>query len=322
MRLVFDRESSDVLRMVSFLLTILVVVLHSYANSSFLQVLITGAVTRCAVPSFFILSGLFLFKDYEPTNSWAVSKIMTRIRTLLMPYVFWSVAYSMPHLLELSKGSVRFCVEVLGIIGVGPYYAGHMWYIKMLFLFCFVALPIGLFVRMKSTWIIILMFIVILYCFSDKSLYWGGYLWIMLGGVWASNYKKVIELFKSKRTFFVAVFVFISSCVLCAFDLRSSGGGGRLVRVSEMFIILTTMPIAYFVIDRFVSTSFFEFGKPLLPSAFFIYCFHPIVYQMIRPGEYMVWYLRVLLNITICVVLYFLLQRCARRLLEVATGGR
>lgn len=99
---VLTKEESQRLNILKYISIILVVYLHSYAtNVNFadgtnalslplwllsLEELISQVIARCAVPMFFLISSILLFKiqrNYKKT-------ISDKIRTLLIPYLIWN----------------------------------------------------------------------------------------------------------------------------------------------------------------------------------------------------------------------------------------
>ena len=55
---------------------------------------ITNLITELsfiALPFFFLISGLFFYKDFQPTLAVYGVKLRTRLRTLLVPYLFWNI---------------------------------------------------------------------------------------------------------------------------------------------------------------------------------------------------------------------------------------
>lgn len=88
---------------ISFLLSILVLFIHSYfapdvADNSFISVVnhkvsyfFSYSITRFAVPMFFMLSGISFFKDYD--NKKYFKKIKSRLFTLVIPYLLWNTIW-------------------------------------------------------------------------------------------------------------------------------------------------------------------------------------------------------------------------------------
>lgn len=92
---------SEKIKIFSFLLTILIVVLHvNMANLctggiSFLQQVMTAEVTRIAVPLFYLISGFLFFINYQNTWSDYRRKLSSRTRSLLVPYVLFLLCGSL-----------------------------------------------------------------------------------------------------------------------------------------------------------------------------------------------------------------------------------
>lgn len=88
--------------LLSYVLAVLVFMIHisslynyteHIGNDKFLQPFewFVMAISRCAVPTFFILSGAVFFRDYK--NTFFFSKLKSRVRTLLIPYLSWNTIW-------------------------------------------------------------------------------------------------------------------------------------------------------------------------------------------------------------------------------------
>ena len=120
-----DRASSERLNLLRFPLIVGVVYLHASAAevglstgavgvansgylSDFFRNLISDGVARTAVPLFFLMSGYFFFLGF----SWSVEnykkKIKSRIKTLLVPFLFWNIftlfLYALAQYLPATQG--------------------------------------------------------------------------------------------------------------------------------------------------------------------------------------------------------------------------
>jgi len=100
-----DKSLSEKIKIVSFFSILLVILLHSFNLDSgpipdsilfnkssvwFIEDLISFGFTRIAVPLFFILSGFLFFYNHNAGDS-LFNKIKKRFRTLLIPFLFWSL---------------------------------------------------------------------------------------------------------------------------------------------------------------------------------------------------------------------------------------
>ena len=90
---------SNKIKNISFVLTILVVILHAYnienniSIVSFIQTFISYGIATIAVPIFFMISGYLFFYKFEPSlNNW-IKKYKKRFKTLLVPFIIWCTGW-------------------------------------------------------------------------------------------------------------------------------------------------------------------------------------------------------------------------------------
>jgi surface polysaccharide O-acyltransferase-like enzyme len=94
------------LKVISFILMILVVLIHSqnigttllagnivleHGYSFYFQNIISNGICLIAVPLFFCISGYLFFLKFEGSYTEFNSKITKRVRTLVVPYLLWSI---------------------------------------------------------------------------------------------------------------------------------------------------------------------------------------------------------------------------------------
>lgn len=99
---------SNKLTNLSWLCALMVVLIHagSYAANlpgatlqtiygrnwaTILQLFFTEGICRAAVPLFFLMSGYLFFRGYEHSVGWYKNKILKRLRTNGIPYIFWGL---------------------------------------------------------------------------------------------------------------------------------------------------------------------------------------------------------------------------------------
>lgn len=97
---------SEKIRIISFFSMMLVVILHSQLMSISsgvilkVQQLVTGELTRIAVPMFFMISGYLFFQHIsKPLKTFFRYKIKKRLYSLFCPYLFWSIWGGLIYLL-------------------------------------------------------------------------------------------------------------------------------------------------------------------------------------------------------------------------------
>ena len=159
-------ESSTRLRLLNFPLIIGVVYIHSYSVSikfagvdlgpervnyltDFVRILLSQGLARIAVPLFFLMSGYFFFLGFSWSWRGVGQKIAARARTLLVPYLFWTIlvvvinclGQSIPAIRAYFSGSGTMVVDltaydlanvVLGLTRAPEAY--HFWFIRDLML--------------------------------------------------------------------------------------------------------------------------------------------------------------------------------------------
>lgn len=143
---------SKKLTVISFGLMVMVVVLHAhllgYATDglAFVQKVVTGEVTRVAVPLFFTISGFLFFRNYtRPGKAFFMKKIRKRFRSLFVPYVLFSflgfaftfcTALCFPNFVSGANRNIIDCdfsmiCFSLFLQPVGTY---QLWFIRDLFI--------------------------------------------------------------------------------------------------------------------------------------------------------------------------------------------
>ena len=96
-----DKYISYKIKNISFLLTILVVILHAYNlesnpdinTISFIQKFISYGIATIAVPIFFMISGFLFFYNFESSVENWIKKYKSRFKSLFIPYFIWCTSW-------------------------------------------------------------------------------------------------------------------------------------------------------------------------------------------------------------------------------------
>ena len=101
-----DISQFDIIRQLRFPMIVLVTFAHSYGHVAedfnlltsdwntyeFLKLLVSQTLVKVAVPVFFIMSGYLFFSNVKEWNLTVYkSKILRRVKTLLIPYLIWNL---------------------------------------------------------------------------------------------------------------------------------------------------------------------------------------------------------------------------------------
>ena len=153
---------------VSFILSILVLFIHSYfapniLNDSFISLFnhkfsffFSRSITGYAVPMFFMLSGLSFFKGYN--NKKYPTKIKSRIYTLVIPYLLWNTVWmlweifgSYSFISKFSAASATYPLTLESILKGILFYECNtpFWFVFDIIVFSFAAPLLFLIIRNK-----------------------------------------------------------------------------------------------------------------------------------------------------------------------------
>lgn len=140
-------ETSAKLANMGFLCACLVVFIHvPMARSTdpvawWFHFLTTGILCRIAVPFFFVASG-FLLARHARSPGWWKAENKKRLRTLLVPYLSWSLLYAACSVIQVATGHGHPTVNASGALRMGVLYLGldpfatpwlsPLWYVRNL----------------------------------------------------------------------------------------------------------------------------------------------------------------------------------------------
>jgi fucose 4-O-acetylase-like acetyltransferase len=161
-----DQESSLRLKLLRFPPMIGVIYIHSYDTvihystgslgtadlngvTNCIRILISEGIARAAVPLFFLMSGYLFFATFHASGQTYCKKIGSRLRSLLIPFLFWNlvvlvfmaVVQSIPAIQPYFTGTGKKIIEYGGydffyaFFGLQSYpIAYHFWFLRDLML--------------------------------------------------------------------------------------------------------------------------------------------------------------------------------------------
>jgi surface polysaccharide O-acyltransferase-like enzyme len=304
---------SDKLKAISFLLMVLVVFLHSYnlkikftlgtgliekGYNSFIQDLISQGITRIAVPFFFIISGYLFFLSFKNGSlPEFFSKYKKRSKTLLLPYLLWSIygilLYLVLQLIPFSKPFftneliIDYSVnQLLSRIFINPI-PYHLWFVRdLIVLIIFSPILYWLIKHVKFyvisflliTWIFQLNFII----FSNEALLFfalGAFLSIRKINIYKTRVNNLNFLF---CIIWVSLIVIKTSLVYINFENEWLI---RILAKSSILIGIISIWLIYDVIFKKIDISKTRYYK-LFQYTFFLYAFHEPVLTIFKKGFY------------------------------------
>ena len=206
-------KTSNKITNLNFLLTIFIVLLHSNCleyieNINNIYILIANHFINCivtvAVPTFFALSTILFYKDFSLSNF--KKKIIKRCKTLLIPYLIWSIVFLVYFIIltnlsfikpltmsiePIKYNFISFCKYILF-----AKYASGLWYIRELFILFLLSPIIYQLVKKLKKWNIIIIAIIIILNIYFSTSYFSFLYWLPLNFIFAyiTLNKNVFEL--------------------------------------------------------------------------------------------------------------------------------
>lgn len=321
-----------------------VVLIHSDFSSNFADispigetVMLWGSkfVAGCCVPVFFILSGFLFFNNVDHfTGTVYLSKLRSRIRSLLIPYILWNI---------IAAAIFVFKVRVLGFPGYdiivdnrinilnfikgfwnvkdGYPFEFAFWFILRLMIFV-VASPIA-WIMAYNRKVIIAIFILLL--IFNVNLY--GMEYFALGAALARN---GISGFHYNGKLIISLFFLMTLLMIPISDIEWAADRVQVIR--NLLGAMVFLTCSGYLVRRGILDN--KIGKSLVNSAFIIYAVHSLYPTVMRKflakifgidstGGCLLTYFSTWILLIICSwLVYLILHRFFPKALKLLTGGR
>ncbi len=355
-----DKISSERLDCLRFPLIAGVVFIHGYGApvgfsagavglaqthwlSTFIRDIISQGIARVAVPLFFLLSGYLFFLGFQWSWENYRNKLLSRCRTLLIPFLFWNclillllaVAQSLPAFQGYFPGSeapirtYHLYDYLNAIFGIDRFpVAYQFWFIRDLIVMVLLAPVIQVFLKTMPSGFFALLFTLWFFalwpCYVPSST---ACFFFYAGAFLATAKKRVFEI----DTFGNWIFYLYTVILLADVLMKNSGFHGYIHRIGLLFGIGTALYATKFALKSrqvkslllwATSCSFFVFAvhEPLLTLS------RKLAYQCLNPGRDMVivalYFFIPFFVITIAILAYVVLRNVSPKCLRIVTGGR
>lgn len=346
---------SQKIKNVSFLLMIMVVFLHSYNIDIkqsgkilhfekdlnwIIQNFISNGVTRIAVPLFFIISGyLFVYKsDLTKKDFW--NKIKKRIRTLLVPYLFWTLMGLLIYfvLQSFPQSQAFFTKELIKDYTFSkwinaifyepiPY---QLWFLRDLIIMVFLSPMIFYLVKKLNFIYLIAVFVFWILNFDSVILTSEALLFFSLGMYFGFKKPQIFEIKIKKGS--LLIFLWIALLALKTF------AGFYDYKKVELYLLKISILVgivAFWKCYDYLSINqrTVNLLKKISWASFFIYVFHEPAMTIIKKGifyslpktpttYFFVYLLAPLLVITLSILIAMVLKKNFNAVYQLITGAR
>lgn len=290
----FEARFRNKITFIQFLLSIGIVYQHTVWNYSGSMVLNTLQsflfyLLETCVPFFFMISGYLFFRTYSPSK--AKMKIVSRMRTLLIPYLIWNTLYAL-FIIGLTRLGLIHNSTIDGDIGgillqlINAEFS-PLWFVKYLMVFSLIAPFFYYLLRRKIVGIITIFIMVILNAFfyysgimqtplnvNSNSVVMLNYQYIFyaVGAYGALNCSQFVEKPTPKKRKVASIILFTLIACYFLYIIKHSN-----VLIGHSFRLLYVIAV-WFAIDYILRYRVYKW----MNNSFFIYCSHLIVLQCVQ----------------------------------------
>lgn len=357
-----NKYLSEKLRIISFISIIMVVFLHSYnltikfssgnirfdsGYNIFIQNFFSQGITRVAVPIFFCISGYLFFLNMKGKFNEFVVKYRKRAKTLLLPYLFWSlwglIFYFFLQILPQSKNfftsdlivnySFAKLLERIFIDPI-PY---QLWFVRDLMVLVILSPIIYWLTKYFRAVPIILFFIIWLEFFrfsfvivTNESVFF-----FCLGAYFAINKRDFLLKKLEQKYYFIYTFFWILLVSLKT-ELMHQNSDQKILllllpKMSIIFGLIGVWSVYDILMTKKTSPNMMIFN--LSSFSFFLYAFHEPLLKLIKKGLFyimgtreivsvIVYFLAPMVTIIVSILLGSFIKRNLPQFYKLITGGR
>ena len=358
MELTIDDYLSKKLKALSLVAIVLVVFIHSHNEEVkfasgeltgeqsravfFIENFFSKGIARIAAPLFFAISGFLFYKSYDFTVSGVVDKLKRRFKSLVIPYLFWSVfglifilfLQSIPWsrnfftkelIIQYSFSKLLFTILVDPI----PY---QLWFVRDLVMLVVLSPLIWYLTKsIRVAWIVILVFLWTVApktfeLFSNEAL-----LFFALGCALTLNKTELINQKLTKFSSFCLLTVWLLVVLLTTYLITFNHDNLVLNALNNLGILLGILSV-WFLYDHVNPAQITKYSV-LFGYTFFIFVFHEPLLTILKKGMFylfgktnfsslLIYIVAPLIAICLSMFISYVWRRGTPRLYNFATGGR
>lgn len=319
--------------MLRFPLIVGVVCIHARAVNPDLwggifQNLLGGEVGSISVPLFLIISGFLFFKELPASlkREDYLKKWKSRCRSLLVPYFLWNliayIVYAVQNGFSLSDFFHAFWViDIPGRTGSSPI-DGPLWYVRNLMLMVLVSPFISVMLKYTKWYLLVLMALLWLFQVSIFAKGIGiAFFFFSLGG-YLRMQRFSVERLRFGRLILVCYALYLFGQIAYGYN-----GIIAIAKFGLLMGIYSAIYLASLAAKRNdIAKGSFHF---LAESSFFIYCCHDIILPFVKNLFYsgsstcaFQYFSVILVDIILCLVLFYFINKYLPTVAKLLTGGR
>ena len=350
---------SEKIKIISFMLILLVVQLHAYnldllfgknaiiLNKGFnwiFQNFFSNGITRIAVPLFFIISGYLFYLQFQPTLENYLDKLKKRFKTLLLPYLIWSIfgvffyflLQSIPQSQSFfSNGliknySLNDFFERIFLTPV-PY---QFWFLRDLMLFVIISPIFYFFIKKLGALLIIILLVTWFINFDFIIISNEAILFFVCGAYLSISNDDLINYEFSKKTYYLICSWIVAVVIKTSLELINFKPLFAINIFLKASILLGILAIwsLYDALKKSNQNKIF-FKKSIVETSFFIFALHEPLLTIVKKVCFfmigkennkplIVYIISPIITIIICITVGLILKKYLNKFYSILTGGR
>lgn len=350
-----DKVSSEKIKVISIIASIMVVMIHStnvnigeFTNKSnisntvleIIEGYFTLGINRVAVPLFFMVSGYLFFKNIDKhyTLSDYFLKLKSRFFSILIPFIIWSTIGLLFYFLLQSIPGFGYTFnndrliremnlyEVIYTIIFNPI-PYQLWFVRELFIYVIISPVIWILIKYMKKISLLIFFIMWFFNINIHFIDKRGVLFFMLGSYMAIYSKKIFSRFNYKIEKIV-LFIYL---ILPIFKLLSLDNVLLSNFLDNFIVICGLLSIGYIydnllvkikeVALKFAYLSFLIFlmHEPILS------CFRIVLTKISNNNTIFLllsYFLSTVMTVVLICIIMGIIERKAKFLYKILSGGR
>lgn len=316
---------------------IMIVFLHSQFISlssgicKIIQLIISGQITRIAVPLFFLISGYLYFRNFQGQifHFWQI-KLKKRIHSILIPYLIFSILgfcfifgihIFFPSRTEYNDYSITNILYTIFLHPIGTY---QLWFLRDLFIII-LSSPIIYYLLRYLKIIIIICFTVIWIMGVNYIVASEAITFFSIGSYMALyNQNLTLYIVKNKIIPYLFTTLWIAICISVTL-LELNYAWHCFGIICGIIALWTLYDLIYPALNkRILNSKIYSFS-------FFIYLMHEPLLSIIKKGFYtildsklifVIYIIAPIICIIICIILGNCLKKNAPKVYYILTGNR
>lgn len=345
-----ERNLSIAISWMRFPLIFMIVLLHCYCSIDarfhpfyFKLVYPFGLwLGETGVPAFFFISGFLFFYSKKTYKK----KILSRVPSLLIPYIFWNTLIIIIYVLLDKLGHPMTIVGknisdyglweyVRAFIDRGDWNHGNgvpmlcpFWYIRNLMILCLVS-PLLFYILKYLRWLLIIVLLGWWISIPYNGMIASSFLFFCMGALFSIQKINPLTIVQNRKTVLFIVWIIIFIIDWIGHSLWFLSYGLIIHRLSLVFNIFVLLLVGYYLGGKQSHV-----WNTMNKSSFWVYAVHyPLIIAIEKTSAHLLWNLNdwqllffyficVICVTTICVFSYIGLNKLYPQFLSIITGNR